>query len=137
LHDTRRAARSPLYDFTMYILCGMLVIGLICNFLIKPDGFMKWAWSSEAAFKRGRFFKTSGSPLEMPPLSCVGRAKFNEEVRAGVEQPAGVWFEEPVKEFSVRSEIYDLNYTLLHLESAVAHVDLVEPHVPDTYDRFA
>ena len=28
--------RDHLYDFTMYILCGMLVIGLICNWLVKP-----------------------------------------------------------------------------------------------------
>ena len=28
--------RDHLYDFTMYILCGMLVIGLICNLLVKP-----------------------------------------------------------------------------------------------------
>lgn len=28
--------RDHLYDFTMYILCGLLVAGLICNALIKP-----------------------------------------------------------------------------------------------------
>jgi MFS family permease len=28
--------RDHLYDTTMYILCGMLVAGLICNYLIKP-----------------------------------------------------------------------------------------------------
>ena len=28
--------RDHLYDTTMYILCGMLVIGLICNYLVKP-----------------------------------------------------------------------------------------------------
>jgi hypothetical protein len=133
------SACATRYDVSLVavILRWLRYTGQSAILVVSRDGFMKWAWSSEAAFKRGRFFKTSGSPLEMPPLSCVGRAKFNEEVRAGVEQPAGVWFEEPVKEFSVRSEIYDLNYTLLHLESAVAHVDLVEPHVPDTYDRFA
>src|SRR5271163_1978377 len=37
--------RSHLYDFTMYILCGMLVIGLICNFLIKPVD-PKWYMSA-------------------------------------------------------------------------------------------
>jgi len=105
--------------------------------VVSRDGFMKWAWSSEPAFKMGRYFKTSGSPIEVPLLSCVGRAKFDEQVRAGVQQPAGVWFDEPVREFSVRSERYDLDYTLLHLRSAAAHVDLVEPHVEDTYDRFA
>ncbi len=28
--------RDQLYNTTMYILCGMLIIGLICNYLIKP-----------------------------------------------------------------------------------------------------
>jgi MFS family permease len=28
--------RDQLYNTTMYILCGMLVIGLICNYLVKP-----------------------------------------------------------------------------------------------------
>jgi hypothetical protein len=29
-------ARESVYDFTMYILAGMLVIGFFCNFLIRP-----------------------------------------------------------------------------------------------------
>jgi hypothetical protein len=28
--------RAQVYDFTMYILAGMLVLGLICNSLVKP-----------------------------------------------------------------------------------------------------
>jgi hypothetical protein len=28
--------RAQVYDFTMYILAGMLVLGLICNALVKP-----------------------------------------------------------------------------------------------------
>ena len=42
--------RAHLYDFTMYILCGMLVIGLICNFLIKPVN-SKWYMSTEELAK--------------------------------------------------------------------------------------
>jgi MFS family permease len=38
--------RDKLYDTTMYILCGMLVAGLICNFLIKPVN-PKWNMSAE------------------------------------------------------------------------------------------
>jgi MFS family permease len=36
--------RESVYDFTMYILAGMLVAGFICNFLVRPLGeqwFMK------------------------------------------------------------------------------------------------
>jgi MFS family permease len=59
--------RDHLYDTTMYILAGMLVIGLICNYLIKPVD-KKWYMSAdevarlqsasaktEAAIKHGSF----------------------------------------------------------------------------------
>src|SRR6202795_1516908 len=42
--------RDHLYDFTMYILCGMLVIGLICNLLVKPVA-SKWYMSQEEVAK--------------------------------------------------------------------------------------
>ena len=38
--------RDKLYDNTMYILCAMLVGGLICNFLVKPVN-PKWHMSEE------------------------------------------------------------------------------------------
>jgi MFS family permease len=38
--------RDHLYDYTMYILCGMLVIGLICNSLIRPVA-AKWHMSAD------------------------------------------------------------------------------------------
>jgi len=34
-------ARDQVYDFTMYILAGMLVVGFVCNWLIKPVS-AKW-----------------------------------------------------------------------------------------------
>jgi MFS family permease len=37
--------RDHLYDTTMYILCAMLIAGLICNYLIKPVD-AKWNMSS-------------------------------------------------------------------------------------------
>jgi MFS family permease len=59
--------RDHLYDTTMYILCGMLVIGLICNYLVKPVD-KKWLMSvaevaklqaasarSDAAIQHGSF----------------------------------------------------------------------------------
>jgi hypothetical protein len=38
--------RDHLYDTTMYILCSMLIGGLICNFLIKPVN-PKWFMKPE------------------------------------------------------------------------------------------
>ena len=42
--------RDHLYDFTMYILCGMLIVGLICNFLVKPVD-PKWYMSEDEVAK--------------------------------------------------------------------------------------
>jgi MFS family permease len=58
-------SRDHLYDTTMYILCAMLIAGLICNYLIKPVDH-KWHMSadevakaasakSEAAVRHGSF----------------------------------------------------------------------------------
>jgi hypothetical protein len=41
---------SQAYNGTMYILCGMLVVGLICNLLVKPVN-PKWNMSSEEVAK--------------------------------------------------------------------------------------
>jgi MFS family permease len=43
---TAGVPRDHLYDYTMYILCGMLVIGLICNFLVRPVN-PKWYMSQD------------------------------------------------------------------------------------------
>jgi MFS family permease len=42
--------RDHLYDTTMYILCAMLVAGLICNYMIKPVD-PKWYMSQEEVAK--------------------------------------------------------------------------------------
>jgi MFS family permease len=42
--------RDHLYDYTLYILAGMLVIGLICNYLVKPVN-KKWYMSAEEVAK--------------------------------------------------------------------------------------
>ncbi len=42
--------RDKLYDTTMYILCAMLIGGLICNYLIKPVDH-KWHMSTDEVAK--------------------------------------------------------------------------------------
>src|SRR5215470_1932645 len=42
--------RAQLYDFTMYILCAMLLIGLVCNYLVKPVD-PKWYMRQEEVEK--------------------------------------------------------------------------------------
>jgi MFS family permease len=41
--------RDKLYDSTMYILCAMLVAGIICNYLIKPVASKWYMTESEVA----------------------------------------------------------------------------------------
>jgi MFS family permease len=51
--------RDHLYNSTMYVLCSMLVVGLICNFLVRPVN-PKWYMSTEdvaAQQARGAGFK--------------------------------------------------------------------------------
>ena len=58
--------RDHLYDTTMYILCAMLIAGIICNYLIKPVDH-KWHMSPEevarlqAANAKGASGMQSGS----------------------------------------------------------------------------
>ena len=42
--------RDQLYNSTMYVLCAMLVAGLICNYLVKPVD-PKWYMSAEEVAK--------------------------------------------------------------------------------------
>jgi MFS family permease len=42
--------RDHLYNTTMYILCAMLIAGLVCNYLIRPVD-PKWHMSAEAVAK--------------------------------------------------------------------------------------
>ena len=42
--------RDQLYNTTMYILCAMLIAGLICNYLIKPVD-KKWHMSEAEVAK--------------------------------------------------------------------------------------
>ena len=84
--------RAHLYDYTLYILAGMLVIGLICNWLVKPVD-PKWYMSPEevaklqAATAAGN--ATSGS-------FGIGKGGFDWQAAAfwafvGIPLAWGVW----------------------------------------------
>lgn len=90
-----RAGVPPdlLYNFTMYILCAMLVAGLICNFLIKPVD-PRWYMSSEAVAKAqasaaAGAFSQSGS-------FGIDRGRFDASALlfwavAGIPLAWGIW----------------------------------------------
>ena len=103
--------------------------------VVSNEGFANWAKPSQAALKSGRFIRTKDSVYELPAEAVAARRAFSEEARSGIEQSSGVWFPEPVVEMCIRSDRYDQEITILHLESdrTVFQRDGTEE---DTFDRF-
>jgi len=86
--------RDQLYNTTMYILCAMLIAGLICNYLIKPVD-AKWHMSAEEV-ARLQAASTTGSAAA--PTGSFGIGKGGLDVRSalfwafvGIPLAWGVW----------------------------------------------
>jgi MFS family permease len=86
--------RDHLYNSTMYILCAMLVAGLICNYLVKPVD-PKWNMSSEEVSKLQAASAKSGAGVQQ---GSFGIGKGGLDARAalfwafvGVPLAWGVW----------------------------------------------
>jgi MFS family permease len=81
IRETQLAAgvsRDHLYDFTMYILCGMLVVGLICNLLVKRVD-PRWHMNEDDVTKlQGLGALTAG------PSGSFGIGKGGLDLRAGI-----------------------------------------------------
>jgi MFS family permease len=86
--------RARLYDTTMYILCAMLVVGLICNYLIKPVN-PKWYMSQEEVAK---LQAASAKTAAATPSGSFGIGKGGLDLQAalfwafvGIPLAWGVW----------------------------------------------
>jgi MFS family permease len=86
--------RDKLYDTTMYILCGMLIAGLICNYLIKPVN-PKWNMSAEEVARLQAASAKSEAAIQHGSL---GIGKGGVDLRAvlfwafvGIPLAWGVW----------------------------------------------
>jgi MFS family permease len=86
--------RDHLYDFTMYILCGMLIVGLICNLLVRPVN-PKWYMSEEEVAKLQAAGAKSAAEV---PSGSFGIGKGGLDWRAaifwafvGIPLGWGVW----------------------------------------------
>lgn len=102
--------------------------------VISNEGFAHWAKTSTPALKSGRFIRTRNTMFELPAAATAVTHNYCDETANGIQQPEDVWFPEPVLEMCIRSERYDQEMTLLHLErSAPVHQEEVEE---DTFDRF-
>ena len=69
-----------LYDTTMYILCAMLIAGLICNFLVKPVD-SKWHMSQEEVTKI-QATNAKNAPAAPSGSLDIGKGRF--DVQAAV-----------------------------------------------------
>jgi hypothetical protein len=87
--------------------------------LMSNDGFIRWAWSSEPAFRAGAFFKTRSQVIPVPEQSIAADATIQHD-RKGTEIPATVWFKHTdprttLREMKVHAGQYDAVLTLLWL----------------------
>ncbi|SEB35381.1 Nitrate/nitrite transporter NarK [Nitratireductor aquibiodomus] len=85
--------REQVYDFTMYILAGMLLLGLICNMLVKPLSD-KWYMSDEEVAK----LQAKSAAADAGPTGSfgIGRGGFDGKALAawaivGIPILWGVW----------------------------------------------
>jgi hypothetical protein len=85
--------RDHLYDTTMYILCAMLIAGLICNYLIKPVN-PKWHMSAEEV-ARAQAANAKSTSVQYGSFG-IGRGGFDARAAlfwafVGVPLGWGVW----------------------------------------------
>ncbi len=85
--------REQVYDFTMYILAGMLLLGLICNMLVKPLS-EKWYMSDEEVAK----LQAKSAAADSGPTGSFGIGKGGFDSKAlmawaivGIPILWGVW----------------------------------------------
>jgi MFS family permease len=86
--------RDKLYDSTMYILCSMLIAGIICNYLVKPVA-SKWHMSEAEVAKLQAANLKNGATIQH---GSFGIGKGGLDLRAalfwlfvGVPLAWGVW----------------------------------------------
>src|SRR5215472_11598254 len=72
--------RDKLYDSTMYILCAMLIAGLICNYVIKPVA-SKWFMSEAEVAK---LQAASAGATASGPTGSFGIGKGGLDARAAL-----------------------------------------------------
>jgi hypothetical protein len=85
--------RDQLYNTTMYILCAMLVAGLICNYVIKPVN-PKWHMSEAEVAK----LQAATASASAGPSGSYGIGRGGLDVKAalfwafvGIPLAWGVW----------------------------------------------
>jgi MFS family permease len=86
--------RDQLYNVTMYILCAMLIGGLICNYLIKPVDH-KWHMSADEVAKLQAASAKSAAAVQYGSFG-IGKGGFDAKAAlfwafVGIPLAWGVW----------------------------------------------
>lgn len=104
--------------------------------VISNEGYAHWAKTSKAALKTGHFIMTRNNMYELPASATAATQEHSRETAAGISQPAGVWFNEPVVEMCISSKRYEQEMTLLHLPRAepVYQADEIDE---DAFDKLS
>ena len=103
--------------------------------VVSNEGFAHWAKASEAAYKSGAYISTRNTAFELPSAATAVTGDHSDEAKAGIPRPRGCWFNEPVVEMCIRSDRYDQEITLIHLENNDPKHHESEAF-EDVYDRF-
>jgi MFS family permease len=88
-------ARAQVYDFTCYVLCGLLAIGFICNWAIKPVADKHFM--SDAQLAAERKLAHDAAVTAAPGTTSAGEAKSNPALvlamwlLVGIPLTWGVW----------------------------------------------
>lgn len=87
--------------------------------VMSNDGFMRWAWSSDAAYEVGAVFATRKNLIPIPESSIAANTSIMHD-RKGTQIPAKIWFGNAesatlVREMKIYAEQYDSILTLLVL----------------------
>jgi hypothetical protein len=68
--------------------------------------------------------------------SGTASGTFSAELKAGIDRPSVVWFEEPVRELSFRATNLNVVYTLLHFKNSERTIWNAESTIENSHDRF-
>lgn len=104
--------------------------------VVSNEGFALWAKSSKPAFRSRRFIRTKNTVYTLPSMSIAVTGEHSNNIKRGIWRREGTWFPEPVLEMCVRSNRYDQELTLLHLEPDNTGFLYEEVEEEDTFDRF-
>ncbi len=128
-------------SLTAAILKWMTITDKRAMIVVGKEGFIDWAWSSEALLKSGVYYRARQVVTELPPASLASQEVDWDTGRHGHEHPAGVWAgSEPVREMTVFSPGNEMTVSLLLYPDQEPTrrqlADLEEEPTLDTFEKF-